>query len=233
MIYLLSSVGDARFVRRASPGASTSSGGAGGLSSRKTHDVDDELLDRENWVANVGRPAPVIEESEGLASAAAGLGLSLLEAKLSVPRALPGSVSRAPLIQTARESHRRVVGVTAPAGYGKSTLLAEWARMEDRPVAWVSLDNFDDDPAAFLFSLASAYGRVSPDGEALIADVGGLGVGVGTRGSAPRLRVQHEPTTVRAHAGRPTPGAITGLPRRIGGRDEGDTSRVAAGRGEP
>ena len=128
----------------------------------------------------------MIEESEGLASAAAGLGLSLLEAKLSVPRALPGAVSRAPLIQTARQSDCRVVGVTAPAGYGKSTLLAQWARMEDRPVAWVSLDRFDDDPAAFLFSMASAYGRIMPDGEALIADVGGLGVSVLGR-AAPRL----------------------------------------------
>ena len=43
-----------------------------------------------------------------------------------------------------------MVGVTAPAGYGKSTLLAEWARAEDRRVAWVSLDRFDDDPAALL-----------------------------------------------------------------------------------
>ena len=128
----------------------------------------------------------MIDDPEGLASAAAKLGMSLLDAKLSVPRALPGAVSRAPLIRTARESDRRVVGVTAPAGYGKSTLLAEWARTEDRPVAWVSLDSFDDDPAAFLFSLASAYGRIAPDGEALIADVGGLGVSVLGR-AAPRL----------------------------------------------
>ena len=54
-------------------------------------------------------------------------------------RRSPGSVSRAQLIDTARSSGRRVVGVTAPAGYGKSTLLAEWARAEDRPVGWVSL----------------------------------------------------------------------------------------------
>ncbi len=52
-----------------------------------------------------------------------------------------------------------MVGVTAPAGYGKSTLLAEWAHAEDRRVAWVSLDRFDDDPAALLTLLAS---RVRP-----------------------------------------------------------------------
>ena len=79
-----------------------------------------------------------------------------------------------------------MVGVTAPAGYGKSTLLAEWARAEDRPVAWVSLDRFDDDPAVLLTLLASAYARVSPGNADLIADMGGLGVSTLGR-AAPRL----------------------------------------------
>ena len=52
----------------------------------------------------------------------------LLDAKLSVPPPRSGAVSRAALIEAARASECRVVGVTAPAGYGKSTLLAEWAR---------------------------------------------------------------------------------------------------------
>ena len=110
----------------------------------------------------------------------------LLEAKLSVPRPPAGSVSRAELVETARASGRRVVGVTAPAGYGKSTLLAQWARAEDRRVAWVSLDRFDDDPAALLTLLASAYARVSPGNADLVADMGGLGVSVLGR-AAPRL----------------------------------------------
>ena len=79
-----------------------------------------------------------------------------------------------------------MVGVTAPAGYGKSTLLAQWARAEDRRVAWVSLDRFDDDPAALLTLLASAYARVSPGNADLVADMGGLGVSVLGR-AAPRL----------------------------------------------
>jgi LuxR family maltose regulon positive regulatory protein len=78
-----------------------------------------------------------------------------------------------------------VVGVTAPAGYGKSTLLAQWAEEDDRPIGWVSLDRFDDDPAALLFLLASAFSRISGDTE-LVADVGGLGVSVLGR-AAPRL----------------------------------------------
>jgi LuxR family transcriptional regulator, maltose regulon positive regulatory protein len=110
----------------------------------------------------------------------------VLDAKLSVPGPRPGSVSRALLVEKARASGRRVVGVSAPAGYGKSTLLAEWARAEDRRVAWVSLDRFDDDPAALLAVLASAFVRVSPGNNGLVADMGGLGVSVLGR-AAPRL----------------------------------------------
>ena len=75
----------------------------------------------------------------------------------------------------ARASGCRVVGVTAPAGYGKSTLLAEWAEAEDRPVGWVSLDRLDDDPAVLVSVLAAAYARISGHTD-LIADVRGLGV---------------------------------------------------------
>src|SRR6185503_4660128 len=110
----------------------------------------------------------------------------LLEAKLSVPHRRAGSVSRAGLIEAARARDCRVVGVTAPAGYGKSTLLAEWAHTEDRRVAWLTLDRFDDDPAVLLTLLASAYVRVSPGSTDLIAEIGGLGVSVLGR-AAPRL----------------------------------------------
>jgi LuxR family transcriptional regulator, maltose regulon positive regulatory protein len=110
----------------------------------------------------------------------------LLDTKLSVPQPRRGFVSRAGLIEKARECGCRVIGVTAPAGYGKSTLLAEWALAEDRPVAWVSFDRFDDDPALLLSLLASAYARVWPASAGLIADVSGAGVSVLGR-AAPRL----------------------------------------------
>ena len=114
------------------------------------------------------------------------LDASLLDAKLSVPQPRLGSVSRAPLIEAARSSDCRVVGLTAPAGYGKSTLLVQWAVAEDRRVAWVSLDRLDDDPAALLTLLASAYAQVSPGNSDLIAAMSGLGVSVLGR-AAPRL----------------------------------------------
>ena len=79
-----------------------------------------------------------------------------------------------------------MVGLCAPAGYGKTTLLVEWALAEDRRVAWVSLDRFDDDPALLLTLLASAYARVSPGNADLVADVAGLGMSVLGR-AAPRL----------------------------------------------
>ncbi|WP_198681490.1 LuxR C-terminal-related transcriptional regulator [Kribbella rubisoli] len=120
------------------------------------------------------------------APAAVELDQSLLEAKLSIPQPRPGSVSRAPIIDATRAGGCRVVGVTAPAGYGKTTLLAQWALAEDRPVGWVSLDRYDDDPAVLLTLLASAFARVSPDNAGLAADMGGLCVDVLGR-AAPRL----------------------------------------------
>ena len=110
----------------------------------------------------------------------------LLDAKISVPRPRQGSVSRADVIQRARASECRVVGISAPAGYGKSTLLVEWALAEDRAVAWVSLDRLADDPVTLLTLLASAYTRVSPVGADLIADMSGVGVSALGR-AAPRL----------------------------------------------
>jgi LuxR family transcriptional regulator, maltose regulon positive regulatory protein len=128
----------------------------------------------------------VSEDPRGAPRTVVALDVLLLDSKLSVPQPRPGSVSRAGLIEAARASDCRVIGVTAPAGYGKSTLLAEWALAEDRRVAWVSLDRFDDDPALLLTLLASAYARVSPASAGLVADVGGIGLSVLGR-AAPRL----------------------------------------------
>jgi len=83
----------------------------------------------------------------------------LLDAKFSVPQPRAGAVGRGDLIKAAQSSNCRLVAVTAPAGYGKSTFLTEWAWSEHRPVAWVALDRFDDDPAMLLASLAFAYQR--------------------------------------------------------------------------
>jgi LuxR family transcriptional regulator, maltose regulon positive regulatory protein len=128
----------------------------------------------------------VTEDAGGGTQPEVALDELFLDAKLSPPQPRPGSVSRAELIERARTSDCRVVGITAPAGYGKSTLLVEWSDADDRPVAWVSLDRFDDDPSVLLTLLASAYARISPDGIDLTADMRGLGPSALGR-AAPRL----------------------------------------------
>lgn len=110
----------------------------------------------------------------------------LLEAKLAIPPPRAGFVSRGTLIRTARDSERRVVTVTAPSGYGKSSFLAQWAAAEERPVGWVSLDRFDDDAVKLLTLLASAFVRATGGDTGLITDMRGHGASVLGR-AAPRL----------------------------------------------
>ena len=55
-----------------------------------------------------------------------------------------------------------MISVVAPAGYGKTTLLAQWAEGWQPRVAWVSADHRDNDPAVLLTYLATALDRVEP-----------------------------------------------------------------------
>jgi LuxR family maltose regulon positive regulatory protein len=112
-----------------------------------------------------------------------------------IPQPRPGAVGRSSLVNAARSSGCSVVAVTAPAGYGKSSFLAEWAAAEDRRVVWVPLDRFDDDPAMLLVSLASAYCRAGLGSPDLVADIGGPGVAVLGR-AAPRLAAKFRASPV-------------------------------------
>jgi LuxR family transcriptional regulator, maltose regulon positive regulatory protein len=94
--------------------------------------------------------------------------LDVLEAKLRVPVVRPGSVSRTPLVNRLRASRSLpVVTVLAPAGYGKTTVLAQWADRDRRPFAWVSVDENDDDPVILSSYVASALSRALPDDPAV------------------------------------------------------------------
>jgi LuxR family maltose regulon positive regulatory protein len=74
----------------------------------------------------------------------------LLATKLHVPRPQPGFVPRRRLVQALGDGLARGrVLVCAPAGSGKTALLADWARGGGRPVAWLGLDGGDNDPARF------------------------------------------------------------------------------------
>src|SRR5512133_437824 len=74
----------------------------------------------------------------------------LLATKLHIPRPQPGFVPPPRLVDRLDEALARgLVLVCAPAGFGKTVLLADWVRQSRRPVAWLSLDAGDNDPARF------------------------------------------------------------------------------------
>ena len=84
----------------------------------------------------------------------------ILESKLRRPWVRPGIVCRTALVERLLASqHVPVVCVVAPAGYGKTTLLAQWAERRGR-TAWVSLDERDNDPEILLGCAAAALDRV-------------------------------------------------------------------------
>ena len=59
-------------------------------------------------------------------------------------------------------SPSQLVALTAPAGYGKTTALCEWAVHDERPFAWVTLEPEDNDPTCLEASVALAVERVEP-----------------------------------------------------------------------
>jgi len=86
---------------------------------------------------------------------------ALDESKLEVPRPRPGIVMREQLLQKLLAAEpTRVLTVVAPAGYGKTTLLAQWALRRRRRAAWISVDHRDNDPAVLLTYLGAALDRV-------------------------------------------------------------------------
>jgi LuxR family maltose regulon positive regulatory protein len=74
----------------------------------------------------------------------------LLATKLGIPRTRPDLLPRTALVDRLEEAAaREFILVSTPAGFGKTTLLASWARNSARPVAWLSLDGDDNDPVRF------------------------------------------------------------------------------------
>jgi len=59
--------------------------------------------------------------------------------------------------------NNRISLISAPAGFGKTTLINEWIRQTDIPSAWLSLDKGDNDPIRFITQLAMAIQRVAPE----------------------------------------------------------------------
>ena len=94
------------------------------------------------------------------------LGLDLLASKVRRPPVRPGTVPRPFLIERLRGGDRwPIVSVVAPPGYGKTTLLAQWAERNGQSFAWVSVDEADNDPKVLLSYVAEALDAVEPIGE--------------------------------------------------------------------
>jgi LuxR family transcriptional regulator, maltose regulon positive regulatory protein len=90
-------------------------------------------------------------------------GIDLVAPKLHPPMIRSGTVPRPTLIERlARDDTRPIVSVVAPAGYGKTTLLTQWAEDKGRAFAWVSVEEPDNDPKILLTYVATALDAVEP-----------------------------------------------------------------------
>jgi LuxR family maltose regulon positive regulatory protein len=89
----------------------------------------------------------------------------LVLSKLRRPPTRPGTVRRPSLIERlASDDSGPIVSVVAPAGYGKTTLLSQWAERNGHAFAWVSVDEADNDPKVLLTYVAEALNAVQPVG---------------------------------------------------------------------
>jgi LuxR family transcriptional regulator, maltose regulon positive regulatory protein len=94
---------------------------------------------------------------------AGGPAYDLIAAKLMRPLVRPGTIRRSSLIERlARDDARSIVSVVAPAGYGKTTLLSQWAERSGQTFAWVSVGEGDNDPKVLLRYVAEALNAVEP-----------------------------------------------------------------------
>lgn len=89
-----------------------------------------------------------------------------LATKLHKPPIRPNHVPRPRLIErlnSGLRSGHQLTLISAPAGFGKTTLVTEWLQHIDRPVLWISLDEDDNDPVRFLNYLSAAFQQISPE----------------------------------------------------------------------
>jgi LuxR family maltose regulon positive regulatory protein len=97
----------------------------------------------------------------------------IMTTKLYIPPLRPKIVPRPRLIERLNEglsSGRKLTLISAPAGFGKTTLVSEWIASCGLPVAWLSLDEGDNDPARFISYLVKALQTIQAEiGEGLLA----------------------------------------------------------------
>jgi LuxR family maltose regulon positive regulatory protein len=110
--------------------------------------TDTDVRQRADRPRHLGRPA-----------------FDLIAAKLLRPMVRPGSIRRSSLLKRlAQGDPGPIVSVVAPAGYGKTTLLSQWAERNGQTFAWMSVDEKDNDPKILLTYIAEALDAVEPVG---------------------------------------------------------------------
>jgi ATP/maltotriose-dependent transcriptional regulator MalT/DNA-binding SARP family transcriptional activator len=91
------------------------------------------------------------------------MAVSIIPTKIIIPRRAAGVIQRPRLIDYLHENlGRKLMLVTAPAGYGKTTLLVDFANDVNLPVCWYTLDEGDRDPATFLAYLVATFQQLYP-----------------------------------------------------------------------
>ena len=110
--------------------------------------------------------------------AAPRLGFELPESKFHPPAARPGIVARTALVNRLAAAQAPVITVVAPPGYGKTTLMAQWAERVGPRVAWVSCDDGDNDPVVLLSALAVALDRIEPVNPTIFWALASSGAGI-------------------------------------------------------
>jgi LuxR family transcriptional regulator, maltose regulon positive regulatory protein len=110
------------------------------------------------------------------------MSMPILATKLYIPPARPKVVLRPRLIERLNEglaSGGRLTLISAPAGFGKTTLVSEWLSACDRQAAWLSLDEGDNDPTLFLVYLVSALQTLALRSPRRGSEVEGIAASVG------------------------------------------------------
>jgi LuxR family transcriptional regulator, maltose regulon positive regulatory protein len=117
-------------------------------------------------------------QSRGNHGTPPGLAFALPESKFHPPGVRPGIVVRTALVKRLAASRVPVITVVAPPGYGKTTLLAQWAKQSGSRVAWLSCDDADNDPVVLLSALAVALGRIGPVDPAIFSALASSGADI-------------------------------------------------------
>jgi LuxR family maltose regulon positive regulatory protein len=106
-----------------------------------------------------------VRERPGQRHRPAGPPFDLVRSKLLRPLVRAGTIRRVSLLDGLADGDpRRIVSVVAPPGYGKTTLLAQWAGQSSAAFAWVSVDERDNDPKVLLTYVAEALDAIEPVG---------------------------------------------------------------------